>query len=286
MKILYVSSASGPDYLCDMLFHGLRADGHEVVDVNRLGYMYQGCERSGLYGKGFTLYGLIEEGEVDRTDILRKIQAKYFNLVIFGSVHRCHTFVYDVLAAYQGSKTVFIDGEDSPQFLCDFVKVGHYFKRELYTPQNNVMPVQFAIPAEKVMGPLSKDLIVAPLDPMNVATYIYEDEPSYYASYRRALFGKTMKKAGWDCLRHYEIMACGAIPYFQNIEHCPHTIMMNLPKEELIVAKTLLEFNDGQIFKKASGKEIWQDLMEKVQAKLLSNLTTTALARYVVDKAN
>lgn len=286
MKILYVSSAAGPDYLCDMLFHGLRADGHEVVDVNRLWYMYQGCDKAGLYGKGFTLYGLIEEGSVDRDDIFRKIQAQYFDLVVFGSVHRCHTFVYDVLAAYPGNKIVFIDGEDSPQFLCDFVKVGNYFKRELYTPQGKVNPIQFAIPAEKIVEPLAKDLIMGPLDPLNPATYVYEDEPSYYASYRRSLFGKTMKKAGWDCLRHYEIMACGAIPYFQNLEHCPYTIMMNLPKAELLTAKTLLEFNDGQIFRKASGKEIWQDLMEAIRAKLQSHLTTTALARYVVDRAN
>ena len=27
-------------------------------------------------------------------------------------------------------------------------------------------------------------------------------------------FGSTKKKAGWDCMRHYEIVASGAVPFF------------------------------------------------------------------------
>jgi hypothetical protein len=29
------------------------------------------------------------------------------------------------------------------------------------------------------------------------------------------------KKGGWDCLRHYEIIGNGCMPYFENIEKCP-----------------------------------------------------------------
>ena len=67
MRILYISGGQGPDYMCDMLFHGLRRTlGTDVVDVNRLWYMYahefrEGtADKSKLYGRGFTLYGLLE----------------------------------------------------------------------------------------------------------------------------------------------------------------------------------------------------------------------------------
>ena len=68
MRILYISGAEGPDYVCDMLFHGLRRLlGADVVDVNRLWYMYahefgEGRhDKSQLYGRGFTLYGLLDD---------------------------------------------------------------------------------------------------------------------------------------------------------------------------------------------------------------------------------
>jgi hypothetical protein len=124
---------------------------------------------------------------------------------------------------------------------------------------------------------------MAPLDPFNPRTYIYEDENKYYNDYRISLFGKTMKKAGWDCLRHYEIMACEAIPYFENLEFCPQTIMMGLPKEELLVAKTLLEYDEGSIFLTEAGKNLWADLNHKIQVVLRERLTTKAMAKYILD---
>lgn len=286
MKILFISAADGADYLSDMAFHGLRSlFGEDVVDVNRVWFMYKGAElHHGFYGKGFTLYGLIEEGDVDRTDIYRKIAHRYFDLVVFGSIHRCWSYVQDVAQYYEPSQIVFLDGEDSPSFLRDFTTRGLYFKRELHSPQKNVFPVQFAIPEEKIVtGPVEKTAVMAPMDPFNPATYIYEDEASYYAQYRSAMFAKTAKKAGWDCLRHYEIMACGAIPWFLNLEHCPATIMQDLPKEDLLVAKTLLEYQGLPIFVKPSGKELWLDLSDRIQRVLREKLTTTALAKRILD---
>jgi hypothetical protein len=35
---------------------------------------------------------------------------------------------------------------------------------------------------------------------------------------------------GWDCLRHYEILASGAVPYFTGVEDSPHDVMTSLPK--------------------------------------------------------
>ena len=35
------------------------------------------------------------------------------------------------------------------------------------------------------------------------STYRYTMEEAYYDGYAEAYFGITMKKSGWDCMRHY-----------------------------------------------------------------------------------
>lgn len=44
---------------------------------------------------------------------------------------------------------------------------------------------------------------------------------------------------GWDCMRHYEILACGCVPFFTNIEICPKDTMVRFPKDLMIEAKKL-----------------------------------------------
>jgi hypothetical protein len=47
----------------------------------------------------------------------------------------------------------------------------------------------------------------------------YNTEEEYYNEYKKSYFAITTKKCGWDCMRHYEILANGCIPYFLNIEN-------------------------------------------------------------------
>jgi hypothetical protein len=55
------------------------------------------------------------------------------------------------------------------------------------------------------------------------ASYAFEDGAEYHADLRRARFGVTTKKAGWDALRHYEIAAAGAVPCFRDLDMKPAT---------------------------------------------------------------
>ena len=57
------------------------------------------------------------------------------------------------------------------------------------------------------------------------------------------MFALTTKKCGWDCMRHYEILANGCIPYFPDIENCPSNTMALLPKELLLKANYLYKSN-------------------------------------------
>ncbi|MFZ1129300.1 MAG: hypothetical protein WAN38_00925, partial [Terriglobales bacterium] len=213
MRILYISNGQSPDYLSDMLFHGLRSElGLDVVDLERVWYMYAAefgegrHDKSKLYGRGFTMFGLLgDDLAVDRTDILQKIRSKYFDLVIYGSIQRCAAFLEDVLTHYPAEQIVFVDGEDHTNIVPVLLGRGIYFKRELAAPDPRLRPIQFAIPEERIATvSRQKSKVQAFIDPRDTRTYIYKDESAYYGDYAESLFAVTIKKAGWDCLRHYE----------------------------------------------------------------------------------
>lgn len=95
--------------------------------------------------------------------------------------------------------------------------------------------LSYCIPDECIISPddvadLNKTNLIAPLIPRNTSTYIYETEAEYYAMYRSAYFAHTEKKGGWDCLRHYEIIANGCIPLFRDIDKCPDKTMSTFPR--------------------------------------------------------
>jgi hypothetical protein len=284
MKILYISKGKKPDYQCDMLFHGLRSlMGPDVVDVKRIWFMYADSfgpgkhDLSECYGRGFTLYGLLpEDSKVDRTDIRSKIKKRYFDLVIYGSVHRDQSLLNKVRSIYPPSKIIFIDGEDGPGTAAVLGK-GIYFKRELLDA--DALPIQFAIPKEKISPEI-------PLKTRQMSAHVpwavppgprYEKESDYYRDYGESYFARTRKKAGWDCLRHYEIMAAGALPYFEQLEECPPRTMELLPKNELLLAR---QMHDSWPAQEAG----WPELMSKVRSVLKEKLTTEALAKHVLER--
>lgn len=69
--------------------------------------------------------------------------------------------------------------------------------------------------------------------------YIFETENEYNLEYANSLYAITLKKAGWDCFRHYEIIATGAIPFFLDIELIPSSIMTTYPKSLVLKAMNL-----------------------------------------------
>jgi hypothetical protein len=295
MRILYISGTQGPDYQCDMLFHGLRTEfGDDVVDVDRLWYMYAAefrdgrHTRSNLRGHGFSLYGLLgSDAGVDRTDIEQKIRTRFFDLVIYGSVHRCAMFLREVLLAYPPEQVIFVDGEDGTGIVSQLLGMGIYFKRELAHSVPKVRPIQFAIPEERIGAVVrQKTKLQAFIDPRDPATYIYKEEAAYYGDYAESLFGVTVKKGGWDCLRHYEIMANGCIPLFLDIEQCPASTMPFLPKYELRMVNKVVKEQGLQAFENKQGLDIWALIQERINLVLHRHCTTRALARYVLETAS
>lgn len=101
-------------------------------------------------------------------------------------------------------------------------------------------PIQFSISESKIVKAIpQKDRDFAFIIPGDLKTYVFQDEKDYYRDYQRSYFAVTREKGGWDCMRHYEILANGCIPYFLNLKKCPPKIMTRLPKKLILKAMHL-----------------------------------------------
>jgi hypothetical protein len=224
-----------------------------------------------LWGKGFTTTYLIDNNNVDRSNIEEKIKDKYFDLIIYGSVSRCLDY-YDIVSKiYSSNKVFLIDGDDSPNIHV-LSSIHPYFKRELIT--NEFIPIHFAIPECKITtNKLVKIQDYGSIIPGHDG-YKFNIEQEYYDDYNKSYFGVTMKKAGWDCMRHYEILANNCIPYFTDLEKCPNRTLTNLPKELLLEAKELANnFEEQKYF----------IILDELFKYTKQYLTTKQLAQYVLN---
>lgn len=153
-----------------------------------------------------------------------------------------------------------------------------------------IFPITFSIPEEKIIKELSlvKTQIISKLIPGNISTYIYDTEEAYYNEYKTSFFALTTKKAGWDCLRHYEIIANGCIPFFPNIEDCPPKTMYLLPKNLLIKANKLFYKLINVPIKELTHEHLdeYAQLLTELVAYLRNHLTTTKMASYVLERSN
>lgn len=101
-------------------------------------------------------------------------------------------------------------------------------------------PISFSIHPSKIVADVPpKTRLLAFIDPNDTSTYIYDNETDYYQDYRSSYFAVTKKKAGWDCMRHYEILANGCIPMFEGLTDCPERTMVHFPKEIILESNQL-----------------------------------------------
>ncbi|CAF2876388.1 unnamed protein product [Rotaria sp. Silwood2] len=85
----------------------------------------------------------------------------------------------------------------------------------------------------------SKDF--SELIPGQLKTYKFgfENELDYRRLYSTAYFAITMKKGGWDCNRHYEIISSGTMPFFDQLNKAGNYTLSLLPKSILYEAQTI-----------------------------------------------
>jgi hypothetical protein len=147
-------------------------------------------------------------------------------------------------------------------------------------------PITFSFPEEKIICEIPvKTKIISSLIPGKLDTYIYKNEADYYNEYRQSLFALTTKKAGWDCMRHYEIIANGCIPYFPNIEECPPNTMALLPKDLLKEGNILYNKYKNTIISNLTSTDMdkCKEHIVKLVTDLRNYLTTAKMAKYILD---
>lgn len=146
-------------------------------------------------------------------------------------------------------------------------------------------PLQFSIPECKIIkNAPKKELDFAPLIPGQLETYIYQEEEPYYYDYQRSYYALTCKKAGWDCMRHYEILANGCIPYFIGLENCDDNTMHFLPRKLIFKAMNLDGVSYMKIDHAKFDKGQYLEILDELLSYTRQYLTTRAMATYLLRK--
>jgi hypothetical protein len=109
----------------------------------------------------------------------------------------------------------------------------------------------------------------------------HDNEGAYYQNYREAAFGKTFKKGGWDCMRHYEILVNGCIPYFEDLAQCPKNTLTMIPRDLIFEGMKLAEIPFEEM-----DWEKYNDVVRRLLKYTREHLTTKCMAQYVMNKCN
>lgn len=108
--------------------------------------------------------------------------------------------------------------------------VPKFFASHLHLPKN-LLSISLSIPEDKIIKDLPEkrklfgkhivDEEVAKNVEGSMTKHAFTNEADYYDDLRKSKFGITIKRNGWDCLRHYEIAASGTVICFKNLEDKP-----------------------------------------------------------------
>ncbi len=154
-------------------------------------------------------------------------------------------------------------------------------------PDTKPYPIGFSIPESKIVRtipPKKRDFATAvPGDPN---TYVFKEEEEYNEDYQASYFGVTRRKGGWDCLRHYEILANGCIPYFVDIDSCDPNTLYFFPKELVKEAMRLPGVSYLKIDHELFDIEQYKAMLEKLLDYTRKHLTTKAMAQYLLKTLN
>jgi len=142
-----------------------------------------------------------------------------------------------------------------------------------------LFPLSYSIPAE----------VIVPYVPFKTThtaehNYQFDDVAPYMENYRKAFFGHTSLKCGWDCMRHYEILSQGTITEFTNLEGLPRKTMTNFPKALVFNLNTKYYSLTFDEILKCSSSAVYNDL-NSLLCYTRDNLTTESAARYVLRKS-
>jgi len=287
MKILIIPS-SNSDYLQDSVYLGMKdLFGDNVECIYDCSYLYKGAiiDKNNLWGYGFSYTNILDPSlNKISTNTLEKIKDNYYDLIVYSFISRNPAMIDDVMKITNGKNVFLINGEDENwRFENYYNNKSIYFKRELYEKkEKNIEPIYYAIHNTKFIDflPSKTQEISKSIPSLDYCTNIssskilFDNEKDYYKDYQISKYGLTMKKGGWDSMRHYEILANGCVPIFEKIDDCPEFCLINLPKKILsYITKNYPSIKNSEYI--LHQKELFEYSKEK--------LTTIKLAEYILN---
>ena len=163
-----------------------------------------------------------------------------------------------------------------------------YFSNFLYK-NLKIYKISFSIPSEKI---ITNKIVKTKLFTNHIVdeeaalflnaknSYCYDDEIDYYNDLQISKFGITTKRAGWDCLRHYEMAANGCVLCFKNLNNKPdYCAPHGLSNINSIIYNNINEL----IYKINSLSEEDYESLSRESLKWAYTKTTITLAKYIIN---
>ena len=308
MRLLFVPTikpSAQNDFLEVSILHGLRSLlGKDCVDYPRKKIMYHDFSeipKDQLHGQGFTL---LTEPIQDMSEEERAL--KNFDAVLYGCGHMYGEGKVKEFSQLAKGNVWVLDGHDlygdAPRKIrfndeeIIGVQFRKSFKRELVEKVPDVYPTGFGIPKHRIrpIDITKKDQLYQKTAPDNSLFKRAEDigggsahhkftvEEDYYNDLSRSWFGLTCKKGGWDCMRHYEIMAAGSVLLFRDYNLKPAACSPQIiPCLSYSTKEELHKIMNRLVVDNKPTEEYWFYLYK--QREWLNNVgTTEARAREII----
>lgn len=309
MKLLFITTKD-PKKQGDLLevstLHGLRSVlGANCIDFPRKKVMYHDwsdTSKDELHGRGFTLYTrpLQDLSENDRA-------LKDVDFVLYGVTNAYGVEQNEEIdSLVEKGRVWHLDGHDLYGFAPRMVShngepiIGIQklpcFKRELVEEVRGAFPIGFGIPKHQIRAiDLSrKGQLYQRTAPDSAsfkevrdlgggrAHHVFSVEQDYYDDLSRSWFGLTCKKGGWDCLRHYEIIAAGSLLLFKDYGTKPRLCSpQNLPCFSYSSKEELEELTNRLVTDNKPTSE-YLDMLFRQRQWLYSVGTTEARALFIL----
>lgn len=161
----------------------------------------------------------------------------------------------------------------------------------------NLRKISFGFPAQKITDftLLKKEKIftkhivdeeIAGIIDGSVSSYAFASEESYYEDIQKSRFGITTKRSGWDCLRHYEIAANGAVICFKDLDKKP----ASCAPHDLVPSKNCLSYRNYSdlmhqinLLSEADYQELLNQTYAWIQSKNSKNIADLFLKEAIND---
>ena len=285
-KVLVLREGRHCDFVADMVWINLAIDKRINLFCNS--YPSFLFETNGIYsrniryahGSGFTLYGKLKKSEfIDCCVSDYEIFYDEYDYVIYPSIRKFDKYFWVSLKRFGREKVIAIDGNDD-ECISWHSKYCIYFKRETscIAQASGINPIQYFIPKpilknikNQTKEFTSKKYLLAPCDPRDRSTFIYTKEKDYFQQYKESFFAYTEIRGGADALRHYEIIASGAVPYFGDLELIPKYCLNNYPKKLQLEANNLYEQFTNKLIQEDKFKSKYDEIQTNFYDWLIKN---------------